>query len=196
MADLTTTSKVKDFLGISSASYDTTFAVLIKGVSADIERICGRRFEEDTYTEYFDVESGDTMVFLKNYPVSSLTSVQYRSGTWGAIVWTDYNSNDYLLNENGKVTFSGPFPNAEKFVKVIYTGGYKIDFANENNESLHTLPFDLTQVATEWVAKIFNNRKSSGVLTESTEGQSITYKSEKASSEFMDRISSYRNIKV
>ena len=130
----------------------------------------------------------NSKIFLRNYPVASLTSVKYRSGTWGAITWESLNVNDYLLNDNGKVAFSFPFPEAEKYLQIIYTGGYKIDFANELLIASHTLPFDLTQVATEIVAQSFNLRTSVGISNESTEGQSITYKDSDVTKQYQSRL--------
>lgn len=193
--DLTTKAKVKAFLGIGGATHDTLLDELIKNATASIERFCNRSFTEASYTEYFDTEPVHK-IFLRNYPVASLTSVQYRGGTWGATTWLDLNVNDYLLNENGKVTFAFAFPEAEKYIKIVYTGGYKIDFDSESDPSLHTLPADLTQIATEIVAQTFNQRTSAGVLTESTEGQSITYKDSDVTKQYQSRLASFRNINI
>jgi len=199
MADLTTKAKVKSFLGIASGvtTYDTLFDTLCKNVSALIERYCNRTFTETSYTEYFDVNSGDEYVFLRNFPVASLTSVKYRTGPYSAIVWQDFNANDYLLYESrGRIKFCVRLPEADKYIQVVYTGGYKIDFTHETDPLLHTLPGDLEQIATEWVAKIYNMRKAQGILSESTEGQSITFKESNSGKEFRDGLSSYKNILI
>jgi uncharacterized phiE125 gp8 family phage protein len=196
MADLTTKAKVKTYLGISGTTHDTLIDELIKNATASIERFCNRSFTEATHTEYFDTTRSDSKIFLRNYPVASLTSVKYRTGTWGAITWESLNSNDYLLNENGKVAFAFPFPEAEKYFEIVYTGGYKIDFTDELDTSAHTLPFDLTQVATEIVAQTFNQRTSVGISNESTEGQSITYKDSDVTKQYQSRLLSFRNINI
>jgi uncharacterized phiE125 gp8 family phage protein len=195
-ADLTTKSKVKAYLGISGITHDTLLDELIKNATASIERFCNRSFTEASYTEYFDTVGGNSKIFLRNYPVASLTSVKYRSGTWGAITWESLNVNDYILNDNGKVAFSFPFPDAEKYLQIVYTGGYKIDFTDELDISAHTLPFDLTQVATEIVAQSFNLRTSVGISNESTEGQSITYKDSDVTKQYQSRLLAFRNINI
>ena len=196
MADLTTKAKVKAFLGISGTTHDTLLDELIKNASASIERFCNRNFTSASYTEYFDTIAGDSKLFVKNYPVSALTSVQYRGGTWGAITWLDLNVNDYLLNENGKVSFAFYLPESEKYIKIVYTGGYLIDFDNESDPLQHTLPADLTQIATEIVAQIFNQRTSVGIANESTEGQSITYKDTDVTKQYNSRLMSFRSINI
>ena len=185
MADLTTKDKVKTYLGITSATSDTAITSIVSSISSQIEVYCNRSFTSTTYTEYFDTTEGYKKIFLKNYPIATLTSVQYRDGTWGNITWTDFNSNDYLLSESsGKLNFAYSLPEAEKYVKVVYVGGYKIDFTNESDITKHTLPASLTQIATEMSAQTFNLAKSSGILSESTEGQSITYQSAQSDSSF------------
>jgi uncharacterized phiE125 gp8 family phage protein len=195
MSDITTKSKVKSYLGLSGTTHDTLLDELIKNATASIERYCNRNFTEATYTEYFDTEPV-AKLFLRNFPVSSLTSVQYRNGTWGAITWENLNINDYLLNENGKVSLAFVLPQAEKYIKIVYVGGYKIDFANETNPALHNLPADLTQIATEIVAQTFNQRTSVGISNETTEGQSITYKDSDVTKQYSSRLMSYRSINV
>jgi uncharacterized phiE125 gp8 family phage protein len=195
MSNITTKEKVKTFLGISGTTHDNLIDELIKNATASIERFCNRSFTEATFTEYFDTDKVFKL-FLRNFPVSSLTSVQYRGGTWGAITWLDLNVNDYLLNDNGKVTFAFLLPEAEKYIKIVYVGGYKIDFTDETNPLQHTLPANLTQIATEIVAQTFNQRASAGILTESTEGQSITYKDSDITKQYSSRLASFRNINI
>jgi hypothetical protein len=197
MADLTTKDKVKTYLGITSVTSDTAITSIVSSISSQIEVYCNRSFESTTYTQYFDTTEGYKKIFLKNYPVASLTSVQYRDGTWGNITWTNFNSSDYLLSEStGKLNFAYALPQAEKYVKVVYTGGYLIDFTNENDITKHTLPSALTQIATEMSAQTFNLSKSAGIQTESTEGQSISYQSSTNDSSFNSakkRLDLFRN---
>jgi hypothetical protein len=196
-SNLTTKEKVKTYLSLSGTTNDALLDELIKNITSQIEIFCNRNFTEASYTEYFDTECGEDEVFLRNLPASTLTSVQYRGGTWGAITWFDFNINDYLLNsETGALEFASSLPDADKYLKVVYTGGYKIDFNNETSVTLHTLPFDLTQIATEMVAQLFTQRKSAGILSESTEGQSITYKDNQGdltkNSAYTSRIARYK----
>lgn len=194
MSNLTTKEKVKTQLGISGTTHDTLLDELIKNATASIERYCKRNFTRGTYTEYFDTEKFENKLFVRNFPVISLTSVKYRGGTWASISWLDFNANDYLLGDYGKVSFAFFLPEAEKYVQIIYVGGYLIDFSNELNATLHTLPADLTQITTDIVALQFNQRTSAGISNESTEGQSITYKDSDLTTVFASKLSPYRSI--
>lgn len=185
MADLTTTAKVKSYLGISSSTFDALIAEMVTNYSALVEDLCNRVFNSATFTEYFDTHRGESKIFLKNYPVTSITSNQYRSGTVGSITWSDFNVNDYLLNDNGKISYMSCLPESEKYIKVVYVGGYA------------TLPAGLVQIVTELVAGKFNVRNSDGILSETTEGQSVTYKDDGTiESKYLKRLSPYRSIKV
>lgn len=196
MADLTTKAKIKDFLGVTSSANDSQFTLLAENVSLAIERYCNRTFVRGTYTEYFDTQQGDQYVFLRNHPIISVTSVKYRTGSWGSPTWTALPADDYMLvNDAGKIRFAGVLPEADKYIQVVYVGGYLIDFTTEGAVT-HTLPGDLEQIATEWAARVYQMRKSGGILSESTEGQSITFKTEKVAKEFLERLDAYRNIKI
>ncbi len=188
---LTTLTKVKTYLGISSVTQDTLISSLITSVSAEVESFCGRKFESDTYTEYFDTD-GETKIFLKNYPVTSLTSVKYQNGVWNNITWLDYINSSYLLNEEiGKVSFDGHLPKAEKYLEIVYVGGYLIDWDNETDPLLHTLPADLTQAVNEIVASKYNLKSSQGISNMSTEGQSITFSTTSSTKDMMNKLSRY-----
>jgi hypothetical protein len=198
---LTTKAKVKSYLGITSTSDDTFIDSLILDMSAQIETYCNREFEQGSFTEYFDVENGDTKIFLANFPIGTAITVSYRTGTWGDITYLSYNVNDFLPNyDSGKISFAGAFNDQEKYVKVDYTGGYLVDFNNETNITLHTLPRDLSSLATEMVARSYQLRKTAGVSSESTEGQSITYSGGSrdltSNSDYSSRLMRYRNINI
>lgn len=192
MADLTTKAKVKAYLGISASTYDTFIDSLITAYSAKVERFCNRNFERDTYTEYFDTDFGDRKIFLRNTPVISLTSVSYKQGNFGNPTYIAYNSNDYLLKDSQIVSFGVILPEAEQFVKAVYVGGYLIDFANEDSDT-HTLPFDLTQAVTELVANVYKEKDSEGVLSETTEGQSVTFKDVTINKRMSDKLLQFRH---
>ena len=172
---LTSKEKVKSFLGITDSSSDDVIDELISYVTDFIESICGRRFKETTYTdEQYDAR-GQNDLFLKNYPISTLTTVKYRSGNVSSPTWISFDANDYLLyGESGFIHFMGKLPNYPKYVQVAYVAGYKIDWANELSAT-HTLPFDVAMVATEMVANLHETRKNQGIQSMSTEGQSVSF---------------------
>lgn len=182
---LTTKDKVKDYCGIPSTdtTTDDVITQLINQATGFIESFCGgRRFLSTTYTdELYDSmggrsQIGGSIIFLQQMPITALTAVKYRAGTTTTPNWVTYDANGYLLyGKEGYVKFYSVLPEISLGLSFTYTAGYLIDFANETDITKHTLPFDLTQVCTQMVAEQMNIRKSRGIKTESTEGQSITY---------------------
>lgn len=173
---LTTKEKVKTYLGISGTEKDAVIDQLIGGVTAFIEGYCGgRRFKSTSYVEIKD--GGKSTLFLDQHPVTALTAVEYKSGTVSDPVWNTYDENSYeqYLAE-GYLKFYGKLPDAPRSMRVTYTAGYLIDFTNEFTGT-HTLPFDLTMVATELAAKAVNNGPSDGIISQSTEGQTVQFDS-------------------
>lgn len=173
---LTTRQKVKDFLNIQDTGSDPIIDALINSVSSFIERYCGgRRFLATDYVEIKDTYNSANL-FFNQRPVNSVTAVEYRTGVPSAPVWMTYNANGYLVYlGEGFIRFFTKFSPMPQAFRLSYNAGYLIDWAHETDAELHTLPMDLTQVATEIVAKTINTRYAQGISQESTEGQSITY---------------------
>lgn len=174
---ITTKEKVKLLGGISGTTNDTLIDMLIDQVTDMIESICGRRFFSTEYTdeEYDSPDQGDK-IFLKNKPITELASVQYRGGTISSPTWIDFDANSYLLyGARGYVKFFTVFTKGYLNLRFTYTAGYLIDWAEDDDPEAHTLPRDLTMVATQLVLAAYNKRSSGGIQSQSTEGQSITY---------------------
>lgn len=173
---LTTRMKVKTYLGLSDTTSDTVIDEIINYVTDYIENYCARRFAKTTYTnEVYDTK-GTSRIFLKNYPITTLSAVEYRAGTPSAPNWTAYQADNYLLYANeGFIRFYSRLPYVHQGMRFTYEAGYMIDFTHEGDPTYHTLPYDITMVATELTAKIHDGRKAQGVTSMTTEGQSVTF---------------------
>lgn len=172
---LTTLAKVKTSLGIIDATKDSLITQTIIGISAVIERYCGRNFKSQNYAEIRDGK-GKSKIFLNNYPVTALASIEYRSGTPTTILWNVYSADGYLLYEKaGYVSFFGRISGVSQGYRINYTAGYLIDFTNETNIGQHTLPADITQVVTELVSQSVNTSASQGISSMTTEGQTVSF---------------------
>jgi len=171
---LTTLEKVKLSMGISDTSKDLIIEQTINGISAVIQRYCGRNFVSQSYTEVYDGKS-KSKIFLNNYPVSVLNFVKYRSGTPSQTIWNVYSPDSYLLYERaGYIAFYGNITSVKQGYQVSYTAGYLVDWSNEFSAT-HTLPADLTQVVTDLVNQSVSTSNSQGLSSISTEGQSVVF---------------------
>jgi hypothetical protein len=127
---LTTVERIKDRLQISASTWDALIEVMIKSVTARIEQMCGRRFIQGTFTNELhdgsDAYGSQRMyLILKNAPVQSIASVQYKAGTESAPDWTDFDEDEYEIDyDAGVVRFPLGLPRGFRNVRVTYTGGF------------------------------------------------------------------------
>lgn len=178
---LTTKERVKQKISIAtSVSNDELIDRLISGVTDFIECYCNRRFKQQVDISEIQSAEADSQkfFFLKQAPASSLTAY-YNSGTVASPTWTAYPAEDYQLDEDGKsgiVRIYGGVGKGTNVVKFVYTAGYLIDFDNEFNSSMHTLPFDISELADRLVIRWYKKREAAGKASESYEGGSVNWR--------------------
>lgn len=177
---LTTRQKIKDFLNIQDVKTDAIIDQLINSATAFIENYCGgRRFMATDYLETKDTYNSNTL-FLDQKPVNTVSKIEYRAGLPSSPTWYTFNADSYLTYlKAGYIKFFDRFQSVMQAFRITYNAGYLISWDNEMDATKHTLPFDLTQVCTELVTKTLNTRYSQGIYQEQTEGQSITYESDR-----------------
>lgn len=179
---LTNLDRVKLRLGITTTGFDELLIELINSVTDWIEGECGnRRFKETTYTnEIYDGSKTDEenkkYLILKNTPITNLISFQYNGGTISSPVWVDFLKDNYqLLDKEGMIYVYGGLPIGLRNIRVSYTAGYKIDFADENDITKHTLPFDVSNLAERLVVKAFKRREAVGQSGESMGDSNVNW---------------------
>lgn len=202
---LTTTAKVKAYLGITDSSEDTLIDDWILAAQAQIERYCNRVFDSASFTEYFDGNLKQSVV-VRNPPVTTLTSVSYRKDNdeWTAYASTlhdfDANSGVVFFVTGGEEAFLAGlegrlprFPQGKKGVRVVYTGGYS------------SIPADLSQACIELVAKIRGGNaaqrsaRASGLQSESLGYESRTWGQMNAAEQFdwlTNHVGTYRRVAI
>lgn len=195
---LTSTTRIKNKLGITSSSFDNVIKRLIYSVTDRIEKQTGRRFERATYTnETYNgediLESRKKFIVVKNAPISTISSFQYDAGDNTTPSWTDFLATDYdSLDEDGIIRVYQSVPRGLNNIRISYTGGYLIDFDNEFDDSLHTLPYDITEVCERAVIRLFKRRESEGKSAETFETSSITWSGEVFDDDDKQVISNYK----
>ena len=164
-------------LNITDSSSDSLIDMYIGYITDFIEGYCGgRRFARSTVTNEMHDTDNIHNVFLRNYPIVSLSAVEYRSGVISSPTWNTYTAEGYILyQEEGYVHFFGKLPKVMQGIRFTYVAGFLVDFTHETDPTLHTLPFDLTFVATELVVRLFQYKGTDGVKNMSTEGQSVMF---------------------
>lgn len=161
---LTTLVNVKNFLEIDVADYDTVLETLINSLSAYIESQTGTLFKQRTVeNEIYDGE-GSLDLILKQSRVSSVTSIEYRSGNVGNPTWQTVDSDGYSLYE-GQSTVYRPsgWSKGRQNYRVTYITGDAI------------IPHDVQNLCTRLVSRVFDQRKSQGKTAEAIDGASINW---------------------
>lgn len=177
---LTTKDRIKSKLGITSTASDTVLDRLIYACTDFIENQCSQRFQRTTYTQQlYDGSQIDgspkSMLFLNNGNVTTISSFQYRTGSKSNPTWVDFQTDTYQeMLVLGVIRVRLP-PGLQN-IRISYTAGYLIDFTNENDPTLHTLPFDLTDLCERLVTRFFKKREAEGRSSETFNQSSVTWK--------------------
>lgn len=170
---LTTLDRAKSFLEISGDSKDTILTLLINQVTGSIEQFLKRSLLSQSYTEKYDGTGNNTLV-LNQFPVTAFTSLEVNTSGDSTEDWQTIDTKNYFWYRDGRVVLNNPIagfldqdagdflPYPKKY-KATYTAGFLIDFANENNPSLHTLPSELEYACLKMLGSAYNSRKSEGL---------------------------------
>ena len=176
---LTTVARIKDRLKITDTGLDTLFLRMINAATDMIEQACERRFLRQTYTQekYSVLTQNMKYLQLRNFPVTTLTTIEYKAGTPSSPNYTALITDQFELMDDGSsgiVRIYDVLPYGVNALRVTYTAGYLIDFANFGT-STHTLPADLTELCERLVAKWNRRRLDQGKATEGFDGGSVTW---------------------
>ena len=183
--DLTTKARVAQLVNpggtLDPADPDgALFDVLIDQVSAVAERYMDRTVLVGTYTEYFDINPFQRSFWLKAWPVTAITSVNFDPANLfpagNVLDSTDYVSP--ILHPMGILEmkwdlYSGAdlLPRA---LKVVYTGGMATgaDAAAQTAAFIAAYP-DIAGAIDQQVAFQWHNRNNQGMSSLSGEGGGV-----------------------
>jgi hypothetical protein len=176
--DLTTIQRVRLFLdgggssGFSSNVDSTLLSGMISSVSRQIEQFLGgRALETGSYTEYFNVQEGQSVFLLKAFPVSSITSVhndaegQYSNPI---VISSDF----YSINNGRALYLTWPLSPGHDGLKVVYTGGLAAD-----TDALIAAAPDLALACDMQVAFLYKRRATLDLKSQTTEGGQTSFAS-------------------
>jgi len=164
-----TRADVKTWGRITSDTYDDELDLLIASCQAKAETFCGRKFDLASYTEYFDTLSGQSAVWVKNFPIVSIqTIVDNQAEAPRTINHTAAVRDEAELLNMGCVQLwysESVWTTGQVAVKIIYTGGY----------STSSVPADLKKALWDLVLFEFNNRGRIGIQQAGGDGAYANY---------------------
>lgn len=90
--EYTTLETLKDYLNITSDTFDTALENVIKRVSKQFDKYLGRNLEITDYTGYFLLD-GESIVIVPNGPIVEITAIKYDNASWETVAHTRYDGN-------------------------------------------------------------------------------------------------------
>jgi len=195
---LTTVARVKSFIGITVADYDTLLERLINQVSDFVEHYCDRTFIETANSNELYDGTGTDKLFLKNFPVSSTATftLEKRNSNQNVSSWSSIDSELFFVDyTTGIIETNGwGFLEAPQHFRVTYTSGYDFDNFTPGNTLESQNIGDLEYAVWKLVANVYYMRKdSSNVQSESIGDYSVTFrKSTMTDQEIKDILNRFR----
>lgn len=162
---LITLQQLKDYLKITDNTSDDLLSSAIDQASSFIVSYTGRNLEATDYTLRIDGNGQDELL-LPTFPINSLTSLSYNSGTLGTPIWTPYSVDEYMFDwPTGVVSLTFRLCRGIKNIQVVF------------NAWFDPIPNDL-QRATMQIATYYYSgagKTTSQVKKEQVDGASIEY---------------------
>jgi len=144
--------ETKQFLDLlDTTSFDNLLTDLIESVEAQIKRFCNREFLKSTFSEKFDIlyPNEDTLL-LKEFPVHSVIALTDSGILIDPARYKIYPNDGILRLDNGN------FSRGRQVVEITYVAGY----------TPGQIPADLQLACYKTVAFEFDNRRTSGLISE------------------------------
>lgn len=175
--DLTTVARVKALLNNAHSTFDTLFAQLIRFYSARFEKELGRSIETTERTEQYDIETGQSVVVLRAFPVIEVASVvndgsrQFDGDALDSSLF-------YVNGDRGLIEFDGvdlvPGPGV---LRVTYTAGMTDEGATDPTASFIENYPDIAQAMDLQVAEVYRRKDRLGANSMSFQGGGVGYES-------------------
>ena len=195
------------------SAYDTVLVRYINSLTEYISQECnGRIFVQQTYVnDTYSIETArQTFLILRQYPVYSISSFQWRAGTPTNPNWTDFIPDQYELVDpttdpisgntyypKGIIRVYGVLPRIyNNMIRATYVAGYPVNWANAGDRNTHQLPADLTNLCENLVVRRFKRRQLAGQSSQSIEGASTQGWRNMLDADDLDIIAHYRAVPI
>jgi len=121
---LITKTDLKYELDIKDPKNDEVLELLALGVLNTFEGLTDRTFESQTFTEYHSCDRYQKSIFLKQRPVTSITSV-HDDPDWVYGADSLVSDTEYTFSADSGILYSSGFwGSGRKNIKVVYVAGY------------------------------------------------------------------------
>jgi len=170
-----TLADVKDRLGISTTEDDTLINRIITGLESIFDNYTMRKLLLNAIDETVYWTGQGQRIILPRFPIVSITSIKE---CWNY----DFNNataltanTDYRLLANSGIVYriSSAWNNCEDGVEIKYRGGY-VSAGQTPAAGETAMPADISEAAIEQASFIYKRRMNIGLLSQSSNGGSIS----------------------
>lgn len=184
--DMTTSTRVKEALGISGIGSDTVLGQMVTSASYEIEHLMDRHVQRTARTEVYQMRATKKLVLLKGYPVdtgAAFTIKLSQNGDFSTASALDPYTEYVLDAQRGEVRILGGLeplrdadsgrPIAPIYVQVTYTGG----MATTTSSFISSHP-ELAQACDMQVVHMYKRRATPGQTSTDMGDSSASYQAE------------------
>lgn len=117
--------ELKAYLNITDNTTDEFLTDCCNKAIAELETLCNRKFTSGNYTEYYFLDSDVYELYLKNYPIRTVSSCKYESSDGTFTDVTEDISNITVIDDSLLHIAGGDyFPKG--LIKTVYTAGFQV----------------------------------------------------------------------
>lgn len=139
---------------------------LINTASDFINNFTNRRLLSRTITSEKYDGTGESRLFLKEYPITSVTAVKSWDSYNNVVSYTYTEHTEYTLYANeGYILFRGKTLKGHNNYQITYVAGY----------ALADVPYDLKNACAQLCGIMYYNKGKAGIKSESIGSYSVTY---------------------
>ena len=111
---------------LTLTGYDNLYLEnLINRMTDSINTYLRRSIKTATYTNEFYDGRGELELILKNYPITTLTKVEYYDKITASVTWTLTEDTDFIQYADEGYLYKGSgWANGHKNIRITYTAGY------------------------------------------------------------------------
>jgi len=176
-------AELKSYLWITDSDEDTLLTALLWQADAFIKSYTGRDLEANDYADELYSWKAEREFLLKQFPVNSLTSFKYNTGTLWTPVWEAFDEDSYRLDEETwRIYLAFNLVRGFQNIQVNYNAWFE------------TVPADLNLAEIRLAAYYFNTRNADWIVSESVDGASVRYDVKKTPDDILAILENYKAI--
>lgn len=181
---IATLTQLKSYLNITWTEQDTILTLLLNAANQMIETYLWRTIEADDYVEFVDW-NGQKKILLLNYPVNTLTKIEYNIWELDNPVRQEINPTSYKLSPKDWRIFL-------TFLLRRWFQNYKIAY----NWWYTDIPADLVLASLKLASKYYNTKTSDWISGESVNWDSLSFDVSQIPNDILIILNNYKSYDV